>query len=164
MLVSTVLSGAVSAILGAAALHYWTNLDQRFKLMKGMHSELSENRSRVKGQITEIEKADSWNGTLSIRYHTDVFRSVRLSNPSLYANISDDPGLILIAYRSLGWWDNWVEASQYPGANLNLSEEEMLSELGELLDEIDEACDEIHSFWEESWIARFHPKMELGEK
>lgn len=132
MLDGAILSGAVSAILGALSAitldHFWNDFKSRAEMLRAMYVELYENRRRLEDEIRRIQ-SDDWPRILEHRYQADILELMTQRCPSLYARIASGNGEIVRSYRVLDDLNITYEASRAPDATIKGDQEEYAEHL-----------------------------------
>lgn len=162
MVVAPILSGAISAIGGAAAFHYWDAIKDRKRIWVGVHAELYENCMRVEEQIEKLEEINNWNGRLEIDYTNEVFNAAK-SNSGIYIKILTNLDYVIRTYHSINYWKTMYESLQQAGASSNLDEEEMIEILKYFNEDLKMAVLEIEEHLESGFFRRLLYQRNLIE-
>jgi hypothetical protein len=89
---------AISAVLGAGALLWMQTLYRRIKLLRGLEEEIQGNLSAVGEVGTRLHETRDKNSVSDVGYSNEIYRTLKVETPLLYARISKDFSLISMAY------------------------------------------------------------------
>lgn len=139
MVIEIVLSGAVSAILGAVSLKFVEKYWYRRQLLKGVYSELHENYERATAEIEIISESEDWSERLVIPYKIDNYQLIRTSDPGLYLRMENRCPRVQGAYALIEHIAEEQKQSRKPGAKFDQDEDAMICELDRMRNLIEEA-------------------------
>ncbi|WP_226010537.1 hypothetical protein [Halomicrobium salinisoli] len=154
MVFEIVLSGAVSAILGAIAIKIADSFAERRKLIIALHAELLLNQSKLAGEIYSIRNRGGRISKMGNRLSDRAFQTLRTSNPRLFLKLTDEIGSLRPAYSTIESRISDFETVNEAGSHFDAEAEEIAEEYTGSVIQIQEAARGMEEYVKESWLRR----------
>lgn len=92
---------ALSAVLGAGALLWMQTLYRRIKLLRGIEEEIQNNLSAIGEAGTRLYQTRDKDSVSGVGFSNEIYQTIQVETPLLYARISKDFAPISIAYVNI---------------------------------------------------------------
>lgn len=151
IILSAIVSGAVSATLGAFALLSLQTWYRRAVYLHGLELELQGNIERINDEIGFVEdfkqRQQSYKGEIVNDYSNDVYRSVRQNDPVLLDRLVNQAKAVHSAYHDIDFL-NTLNRGRIGTTDID----NMVAELETIQSRCEEATSEIDDLQSENWI------------
>jgi len=155
MAIDILLSGGISAVFGAIALHVANSVVQRRRLVLAVNTEIQENKQKLVNEIIRINNEQNWESVIANRLSTEAYEALKISNPTLFLRLKNEISPLSVAYMSVNKRLLEYDAVNQPGAGISASKEETMEKYTHTLQELQEASEEIDEFVQENIFRRY---------
>lgn len=137
-----IISGAISAVLGAVAYYLVDRYRTRRLLKQALSKELEWNHALLKRYISQLRN-DEWANSLESNFETDVIDAIKLQDPKLFVELSKGDAKLARVYHRFRVLNRAIELKTE--GNLTVRTDEVLDYAYTTHEDLDNALN-VHQY------------------